>query len=166
MSIWCRETGERVTGAGQLLQPLNQDRWRSLLGSSELASKVMLPATTISVGGGRRVNGSGGLVALIPYCLLWKCLGFDKSTLTHKILFIYKVHDITVLPLLLITIYIYIEIDCTWNFIVYKTQQLYDSVTIACIREIINPEVSVFHFQTLPHPLSGSWKLSLSLFFF
>ena len=69
-SIWCRETGERVTGAGQLLQPLNQDRWRSLLGSSELASKVMLPATTISVGGGRRVNGSGGLVALIPYCLL------------------------------------------------------------------------------------------------
>ena len=40
--IWCRETGERVTGVGQLLQPLNQDRWRSLLGSSELASKVMV----------------------------------------------------------------------------------------------------------------------------
>ena len=36
---------------------------------------------------------------LIPCCLWWKSLGFDKSTLTHKILFIYKeVHDITVLP--------------------------------------------------------------------
>ena len=42
MSIWCRETEKRVTGAGQLLQPLNQDRRRSLLGSSELASKVMV----------------------------------------------------------------------------------------------------------------------------
>ena len=35
------------------------------------ASKVLLwlPATTILVGGGRRINGSGGLVALIPCCL-------------------------------------------------------------------------------------------------
>ena len=33
---------KRVTGAGQLLQPLNRDRRRSLLGSSELASKVMV----------------------------------------------------------------------------------------------------------------------------
>ena len=30
-------------------------------------------------------------------------LEFDKSTLIQKILFIYKVYDITVLPLLLIT---------------------------------------------------------------
>ena len=36
------ETGERVTSAGQLVQPLNRDRQMSLLGSSELASKVMV----------------------------------------------------------------------------------------------------------------------------
>ena len=36
-------------------------------------------------------------------------LGFDKSTLIHKILFIYKVHDITVLPLLLITLPLKLE---------------------------------------------------------
>ena len=49
-SIWCRETRERVTGAGQLLQPLNQDRWRSLLGSSELASAIMVAGDN-SIGG-------------------------------------------------------------------------------------------------------------------
>ena len=31
---------------------------------------IWLPVTTISMGGGWRVNGSGGLVALIPCCLL------------------------------------------------------------------------------------------------
>ena len=47
------------------------------------ASKVLLwlLATIVLVGGGRRINGSGGLVALIPCCLQWRCLGFDKSTL-------------------------------------------------------------------------------------
>ena len=39
-----------------------------------------------------------------------KVLGFDKSTLTHKILFIYKeIHDIIVLPLLLIKLPIFAE---------------------------------------------------------
>ena len=43
----------------------------------------------------------------VVYCE--SVLGFDKSTPTHKILFIYKVHDITVLPLLLITLLEYIS---------------------------------------------------------
>ena len=49
MSIWCCETRERVTGARQLLQPLNQDRRRSL-GSSELVNKVMVAGDNI-IGG-------------------------------------------------------------------------------------------------------------------
>ena len=48
-SIWCRETGKRVIGAGQLLQPLNQDS-ESLLGSSKLASKDMV-ADDNNIGG-------------------------------------------------------------------------------------------------------------------
>ena len=47
------------------------------------------------------VYGVWAVQSVLGYCLLRKCLGFDKSTLTHKILFIYKVHDITILPLLL-----------------------------------------------------------------
>ena len=43
----------------------------------------------------------------VVYCE--SVLGFDKLTLAHKILFIYKVHDITVLPLLLITLPLKLE---------------------------------------------------------
>ena len=55
------------------------------------------------------VYGVWAVQSVLGYCLLRKCLGFDKSTLTHKILFIYKVHDITVLPLLLITLPLKLE---------------------------------------------------------
>ena len=112
-SIWCRETQERVIGAGQLLQPLNRDRWRSLLGSSELARCCY---------GCRRQQYwwvvVGGLTAAAGWWLWYhvvygeSVLGFDNSTLTHKILFIYKVHDITVLPLLLIT-----EMTFFWSWL-------------------------------------------------
>ena len=43
------------------------------------------------------------------YVYCGSVFGFDKSTFTHKILFIYKVHDITVLPLLLITLPLKLE---------------------------------------------------------
>ena len=38
-----------------------------VVGASEVL--LWLPATTVLVGGGWRINGSGGLVALIPFCL-------------------------------------------------------------------------------------------------
>ena len=60
----------------------------------------------------------------VVYCE--SVLGFDKSTPTHKILFIYKVHDITVLPLLLITLPL-------------KLESIYHTI-LACY--IINPNES------------------------
>ena len=60
----------------------------------------------------------------VVYCE--SVLGFDKSTLTHEILFLYKVHDITVLPLLLITLPL-------------KLESIYHTI-LACY--IINPNES------------------------
>ena len=47
------------------------------------------------------------MLANVVYCE--SVLGFDKSILTHKILFIYKVHNVTVSLLLLITLPLKLE---------------------------------------------------------